>query len=515
MKSKLHHVGLIVGLTATVLATVVATPARADRGTREAGAGNAAAVDGEDARDIDDDGRHVAVAAGWAALELAIPAWYYWRTQDEQEVDWTRPSWKDKLTLHSVRFDTNAFHVNAIRHPLTGVGDYQIARSNGFSPLESTIFTYLAGALWEFCVEYREDPSVNDLLMNGAGGLAIGEPLYQIGQLWRGGELSLVDRIRTAAFSPFAATQDLWRSHRTWHRRRAWSDFAVTAGAAGHRLEDGTTRGELALGLDIDVVRDRAFVAGGDHDGRIATGAWSRVALGARLGNAGAGADAVETSFRSRTAIAGSYTQDDDGDGRLLALGAAFTYRRERLAQGGDHVAIAHLLGPQLQLSRRTAAGELRWDLAGYVDFGLIDAHVFSPISPLPPPPPYLSTLQVAGYYDGGGATVETRLRGDRGPWHAELELTGHQLWSLDFADRVQQVADISRAAEPATAIAIPSTPHGVSDLRVYSHAQLGFRSGPWGLAATADAAYRRGTWSDLERTTHDWSLGLLATANL
>src|ERR1041384_2974466 len=187
MKSKLHNVGLIAGLVATLVATVVATPARADRGSSEPGSGSSADADDDDTRDIDDDGRHVAVAAGWAALELAIPAWYYWRTQDEQEVDWTRPSWKDKLTLHSVRFDTNAFHVNAIRHPLTGVGDYQIARSNGFSPLESTIFTYLAGALWELGIESREDPSIKALIMTGGGGLGSGEPLYQIGNLWRGG----------------------------------------------------------------------------------------------------------------------------------------------------------------------------------------------------------------------------------------------------------------------------------------------------------------------------------------
>src|SRR5262245_17489100 len=211
MNSRLHLVGLI----ATVLATGLATPARADRGARDVGAADDAAdadidadIDADEAGDIDDDGRHFLTAAGWGALELAIPAWYYWHTQDEQEVDWTRPSWKDKLTLHSLRFDTNPFHVNAIRHPLTGVGDYQIARSNGFSALESTLFAYLAGALWEFCIEYYEDPSINDLIMNGAGGLAIGEPFYQIGQLWRGGELTAADRLRTAAFSPFAATQD-------------------------------------------------------------------------------------------------------------------------------------------------------------------------------------------------------------------------------------------------------------------------------------------------------------------
>jgi hypothetical protein len=33
-------------------------------------------------------------------------------------------------------------------------------------------------------------------------------------------------------------------------------------------------------------------------------------------------------------------------------------------------------------------------------------------------------------------------------------------------------------------------------------------------VATTADAAYRRGSWRDLERATGDVALGLLATAS-
>ena len=492
-----------------LVVAALAAPARADD-----------AVSGDDVSDVDDDEPHVVAAATWAALELAISAWYYWSTQDQQEVDWTRPSWTDKLTLHSVRFDTNPFDVNALRHPLAGIGDYQIARSNGFGALASTAFAYAAGAVWEFGVEYYEDPAINDLIMNGAGGLAIGEPLYQIGQLWRGGELSPADRLRSAAFSPFAATQDLWRSHRVWHPRRAWRDFAFSAGAVSHRLDDGTFRGELALGLDIDVVRHTGFVVPDAHEGPIAPGAWSRFTLGLRLGELGAGGQPAAIAVRSQTALAGTYTQDAAGHGRLLALGTAFAYRRDRLAREWDHVMIAHLLGPQLQLSRRGGETELRWDVAAYGDFGLIDAHVFGPVSPLPPPPPYLSTLQVQGYYNAAGASIESRVRADHGAWHADLEVTGHRLWSLDFADRVQQTADASRTAATGAAAtatgtaAIPATPHGVADLRVYGHAELGVRWGVWGAAATAEAAYRRGRWRDLERTTTDWMVGGLATAS-
>lgn len=463
--------------------------------------------------DVDDEERHVVTAATWAALEMAIPGWYYWHTQKEQEIDWTRPSWGDKLTLHSLRFDTNAFHVNAIRHPLAGIGDYQIARSNGFGLIGSMVFAYLAGAVWEFLVEYYEDPSLNDLIMNGAAGLAIGEPFYQIGQLWRGGELSPSDRVRTAAFSPFAATQDLWRSHRAWQRRRAWSDFAFTAGAASHRIDDGSYRNELVFGMDIDVVRHAGFVTPGAHEGRIAPGAWSRIALDLRLEDLGAGSQPAATGLRTQTAIAGTYAQDDAGNGRLLAIGTSFTYRHDRLGRARDRVAIAHVLGPQLQVSQRSGETELRWDLAAYADFGLIDAHVFGPESPLPRPPPYLSTLQVQGYYNAAGASLASHVRVDHEVWHVDVELTGHRLWSLDFADRVQPTADVSRTAETATQ-AIPAAPHGVSDLRIYGHAELGARTGPWGIAATADAAYRSGSWQALGRTTSDWALGVLATAN-
>ncbi len=502
-------------LTAPLLA--LRTPSRPEPSStwpiapRAPGATRAAPVLRAPARETDDDELHVGAALTWAGIELAIPGWYYWHTKDEQKVDWADPSWADKLTLRAVRFDTNAFHVNAIRHPLAGTGDYQIARSNGFGMLGSTLFAYLAGAFWELCVEYREDPSANDLIMNGAGGLAIGEPFYQIGQLWRGSHPSLADRLRTAAFSPFAAAQDVWRPRRLQPPRLAWSDFAFRAGVVHHRLDAGGARDELAVAADIEAVRHAGYVTPGAHEGRLAPGAWSRIALGARLADRD-GFQPVTTSARTRTSIAGVYRQRDDGDGALLAIGPQFTYRRERLETRSDHLAIAHLLGPQLQLSRRRGDLALRWDTSAYVDFGLVDAHVFAP-GALPRPPPFFSTLQAQGYYSGGGASLETRLRADRGIWHAELELTAHQLYSLDFADRVP-TPELSRTAETATP-PLPPAPHGVSDLRAYGHAQLGLGDGRFGLAATLDAAYRLGRWRDRSHATSDWSVGLVATANL
>jgi hypothetical protein len=49
----------------------------------------------------------------------------------------------------------------------------------------------------------------------------------------------------------------------------------------------------------------------------------------------------------------------------------------------------------------------------------------------------------------------------------------------------------------------------------VYSHAELGVHGSVFGIAVTGDATYRDGAWRDLERSTTDWTVGVLATANL
>src|SRR5690242_11599067 len=65
-------------------------------------------------RDTTDDPGHGAamhydMALLWAAIEVAIPAAYYWNTESQQAVDWTLrwdwASWKEKLTLHALSFD--------------------------------------------------------------------------------------------------------------------------------------------------------------------------------------------------------------------------------------------------------------------------------------------------------------------------------------------------------------------------------------------------------------------------
>src|SRR5258705_4874090 len=156
----------LIAAAALVLAT--AGSARGDGATALTAAAADAAAHVDDGADLDvtaeirvtrEPDAHTVTAALEEAIVFAIPTAYYWKTQKHQSVDWeldgSWASWKVKLfSTEKLKFDTNPFHVNAIRHPVAGVIDYQIARTNGFGWIAATGFTYVKSALWEYLVEY-------------------------------------------------------------------------------------------------------------------------------------------------------------------------------------------------------------------------------------------------------------------------------------------------------------------------------------------------------------------------
>jgi len=445
-----------------------------------------------------------------ASVALAIPTSWYWATEEHQQIDYSLggdwASWEIKFTsTEKIKWDTNQFHINAIRHPFAGAIDYQIARSNGLGTVGSAVFAALKGAFWEYFIEYREAPSLNDLLSNASAGISVGEPLYQLGQLWRGPDLTLADRARTAVFSPFDALHDAYRGPPGRARVRAWREIDLGAGVTVRRT-DGAVRGELALGADLDLVTEPAYGKPGARDVLTRAGAWSRFRIGARLGEVDDGPQLVGTEFRTSTSLFGRYVQSVAGVGLYVGLGTAFTYRNDTLAIDKDRLMICHLLGPQLSLVTRGERLELRLDAAAYSDFGLVQAMVFSPGNPFPRPPPFYTALQSDGYIDAFGVTGMTRLRARSGPVRADLEVMAHGLWQTVGHDREEQLALMN--ADPAV------TAFGIAELRAAWRAQLGYEPGGWGAALVVDGAQRKSTWArgGRERSISEHAIGALVT---
>jgi hypothetical protein len=427
------------------------------------------------ARADDGDDADVATLTAEASLVFGIPAAYYWKTPDMQKVDWTLhwdwPSWRDKLTLRAIGFDTNPITVNSFRHPLSGVLDYHVARANGLGVLGSTLFAYANGILWEYFVEFKEVPSINDMIMNGAAGLAIGEPLYR---LW-----SPLDEIHARVLG----------KKRRWHRT-PYRTITLAAGIADRRFASHAVRREGVLDADVETIALPAK----------SPGAWSRIHGQLRFD----GTELVATQLESRTSLTGRYENDGHGHAVFYGLGTAFSYRRDRLPERDDHAAFVHLLGPQLQVWQ----GRMHVDAAAYLDFAMIDAFAFGADRPFPAAPPYLNALQADGYYDAYGVSAMTRGRADLGALGLDIEVAAHRTWQIDARDRGEVTGTATRSTEPGM-------PHGASDSRVYARGALGVHVHGWGLAVTGTAAYRHGEWRDDARSASEIGVGALATYDL
>lgn len=438
--------------------------------------------------------------------------WYWARTdlqRQDWELSWDWDSWKYKLTdPGSLRFDTNGFNYNAIDHPMAGTADYQIARANGLGAGGATLFAFGAGLLWEYAVEFKELPSINDIIVNGGAGVAVGEPLRQVGLLALSRPPGLVSTAVAAATAPF----DLIHGHldggafrggpEPWHRVELSLD-GVSAWP-GDRGGVATRRLEAALGIDVELVRVPGFGRAGRARGSAGVGAWNRII--ARLAYGAGEEDPMDLGARllTRTAIWG---RDWRATGRargglhgqegLLSLGTGFTYETRQLVEERDRLAALHLLGGQLLWALYRGPLRLSWETGVYADFSMIQAHVFGPFLPFPRHDPPLSALSERGYYFGVGGTGESRLRVERGLVRLDAGLRAHAVRALDGWDRTELVAGA------------PEDPHGVTDQRLFGRVGLSARLGVWPLrlAVVGEGALRRGAWRSQSRTTTDASV--------
>lgn len=121
--------------------------------------------------------------------------------------DWA--SLRSKLTGESIRFDSNHFDTNFLTHPFAGLFYYFAARHNRLSIAESFAYTAAASTLWELVGEMREKASVNDLVFTPISGVAIGEPMTQIGMFFRRGRKWAPNAVFGFVFAPALTVHDL------------------------------------------------------------------------------------------------------------------------------------------------------------------------------------------------------------------------------------------------------------------------------------------------------------------
>ncbi len=324
-----------------------------------------------------------------AGALTAAGAVYYWKDPLANQADQDNPSFGDRLTLQALRFDSNLNTTNHLLHPGAGMLTYDFARENGLSIPTSFLFTVVQSVAWEFLFEWREKPSINDLVFTTVGGLPLGEVLFHATDYVnsapaRGGPLN-----KAAAWTigfPRAIHRALDHGEGTLpvplpadalgfssaygHRFRIGYEFAGLSNDVGRDGWMGTLR------WDSELVAMPRFLQPGAFTKTFADGNFTE--FHARFG--GDGSKLVESDIEARATLFGRYAQDFhvteggdvDGHAFMFGVGPALRFQWSDWLGREDQLSTVHVAGPHAELWVRDGSFGMRLGGEAYVDFASI-----------------------------------------------------------------------------------------------------------------------------------------------
>jgi hypothetical protein len=333
-------------------------------------------------------------------------AYYYRGNGRASAYDWQLPgNWSAlgrKLTGDGIRFDSNGFATNALKHPiLFGAAVHQLARENGYSLVESFLISSAVSIGWEFVGEWREYASINDLATTSPAGTPVGESVYQI----------------------------------VHHLRRTHFELHGGLGRVG-----ATSFQTLGASTELDLIPHRAETA--DDSGTIRDGKKVWLSLELPFDHAMRVVD-----FRSRTSLYGYYRNhvDEGGSGYNLfaGLAAEYDYLQKMDRPDWQWDLLANLqVGPTVDLDLYSHGATLRAGLDLTGDFAMVKSYGYGKWRAAHPMAVVQGVLQNNPhyYYYAGGLSLAPRIAVDYGPLSAGAAVAGHAFSSLDGYDRDQEI---------------------------------------------------------------------------
>lgn len=287
---------------------------------------------------------------------------WYWADRERQVADWDFPSIKRRFTGGAWKYDTNPFPINWAWHAYDGAQYHLIARANDLSFGEAMLYGIGTSVLWEFSVEFREQVSINDVILTSAAGTVMGEYLHWLGRYlesapqkrwWHPIPRTLLTTARSAhnwyfgydRLRPNTTPDHLGFSSDIWHR------FELSTGVGYHRMEgdlspnrEGSTRPALARAV---LYGELGALPGYLTASSLLRNFWNAQLSTARLRLEG-GDHAFGLDFMADAFVLGHHRQrfrDGEGQATTVGLDLAYRYRRELFGPYVQRLAQTHLPG--------------------------------------------------------------------------------------------------------------------------------------------------------------------------
>ncbi len=386
----------------------------------------------------------------WIEYSSFIEDWQYRFTLKDQA--------KRFFGLSAVRLDSNDFKLNW-SHSLSGAFYYQFARTNDLSWLGSWGFSAFGALFWEYCVEWREIISINDLVFTGLGGYPSGEAWFQLGNFLANSESPVM---RAFSFIDPALKINRWLDRKKAPRDRVLygqHEFSLEVGARSLKKTGGYEFDEF-FGLKTEIINPPEYNSPGSAVERIKDTYSSTITANFAWDDS----HAQETNLYFGVRNIGRFTRNLDELGRgytlYIGLGSALSYFKKRpvepydfslVAYGDladlhlelprnfrDKIAVVHVIGPAVDYTLRRQGFQLRAQAEAFVDFALVNSYALNKYSESNDVSGMKTTILYFGYYYGLGGTASARVEMRAGNLRASGEAL-YQRWdSIEGHDRFQ-----------------------------------------------------------------------------
>jgi hypothetical protein len=288
-----------------------------------------------------------------------------------------------RYTLRSFRFDSNLNTTNLLLHPVAGSVVHVTARSNGISLPIAMIYGVGQSLLWELAIEWKDRPSLNDLIITSIGGFAFGEFLFHA-----------ADYFTSAPHGGAAQRAAAWtlgfprRVHMALDHEKPPEDVEPDAlgfsSAYGHgfgaRYEIAALSNNLGhhgllhrTAFDAELIAMPGFLKPGRFSMGFDNGNFSELQL--RLGFTENGVE--ETDLKVRSTFFGYYTQRrardrPSGYAAMLGVGPALRFQESQWLGRRDQLSAVHFPGAHAEVWMEDRRFWARFGAETYVDFATL-----------------------------------------------------------------------------------------------------------------------------------------------
>lgn len=336
---------------------------------------------------------------------------------------------KKKLNGEAVLFDDNDKKSN-YGHEWAGVMYYQVARSNGYSSLESFLIAEVSSATWEF-MEYHEVFSINDQILTPIGGYVLGEATYQIACA-----LVAKDNIAGKALG-YTLNPSLGINHgldavfkknkyasQPDCKKPRWSDISVKIGMEkGQKPYLPEANKTMNWGMDAKVINIEDYDKKGKDSKLILDTSMSKMII---EGNGNQGL--VDLNVIAQVVFAAYHkknlTEDERGSLRgyefVVGLGTGSMWRDRGAEEGEkdeDFFGSINILGANAHANIHMNGFNIRADFAMYGDFAMVKAYALEPYKENHDMANQSSIMQRKGHYWGYGMTTLAAISVEKGRW--------------------------------------------------------------------------------------------------